>query len=57
MVERVTRMKRSWYCPRCQKRRKLAIPSVGIVGYATTGRVWKCWKCRSEMYLILESVN
>ena len=57
MVERGTRMKRSWYCTKCQKRRKLAIPSVGIVGYATNGRVWKCWKCRSEMYLILESVN
>lgn len=50
-------MKRSWYCTKCKKRRKIAIPSTEIVGYATIGRVYKCWRCLTEMHLILESVN
>lgn len=50
-------MRRSWYCPNCQRRRKIAIPAVGVVGYATTGRVHKCWKCGSTLHLVLESVK
>ncbi len=39
----------NWYCPNCKKEKRFARPAVDVVGYATTGRVYKCWKCGAEL--------
>ena len=44
------RNNRKWFCRSCNKYMRFARPSVDFVGYATTGRVYKCWKCGARVY-------
>ena len=46
-----------WYCPNCKKTMRFSRPAMGVVGYATFGRVYKCWKCGVEVYKTKERRN
>lgn len=48
---------RRWYCPRCDRYMRFPRPVTDMVGYATTGRVYKCWWCYMEVHPVEEVDN